>query len=1427
LTEHHLVIDEIIDVSPQIANFVDDPTVKENVKDLPKVVQDMYISYANQAVSLTNGWISYCLLKLKKDTQRSALERWNENAQKIAQKTPYPQALAEMVRRGHIPYPQSLRDPQKCNHNETFRDLKAIKDDLAEIFLTVLKLEPPELEAAETFQDLGISSINVVQLTEAVNSTYNLNLPTSILFECSNIDALADHINEYLPIDADACKEHPYSGVPGGGSPLAGCKGTPLEFSLSSLLPPEAVGEKKKDNDAIAIIGLSLRCAQAETQDEFWELVSQGKSGIEDITQKDWLDFFQFHSPTEFPYRYGRMRNVEYFNPSFFHISPREAKTMDVSQRILLEECYKALEDANYTPSVLSGKQVATVIGSAAIHPGKTDFSHFSMLGSHMSILASRIAYFLNLKGPALAIDTACSSSLVAIDIACQHLKSHEANLAIAGGITIYAHPGAFLSMRDAGMLSPTGECRPFDQAADGIVVGDGVGIVILKRLQDAERDGDYIYGVIQASGTNQDGQTSGITVPSFQSQSQLQQTIYQRHHINVEDLQYIEAHGTATKLGDPIEIHALTDAFKKFTAKKGFCAIGSLKANIGHTTAAAGVLGVIKVLLSLKHKQIPPSINFSRENEHIDFANSPVYVNTTLKPWPANAKGSRLAGISSFGFSGTNAHVVISEYVAQDQRTGTVARVPRATGLPRPYVQINEATPGVLILSAQTQEGLQVSARAIAAFLQKHNDINLADLLYTLQVGRESWSYRLALVVTSKEMLITQLEQFVIGENTEYLKRCARKINKQESLIGDSEEGKEVIQKLVQHKKLEKLADLWLHGNEISWEECYPQGSVKRLAGLPNYPFARDHYEISEIDLVPSHTNSYSKGEFLSVGAYPCSRPSPPTHNEKPAPASSLTFPKEKDKALKSAFAWDRVTLLPQASVASATHQVVIIGGTPEERSAIAHIYPYAHTLEIPTNASIERLVQRLQEFGAIEQLFWLESCNSQLALTQESILTAQQEGVLTCFRMIKALLQLGYGSQTLHWTVITRQTRILHANETCHPAHASLLGLFGSLAKEYPCWSIQQVDLSADVSLPLTEMLRLPADPQGHGWLYRHGHWYRQILVPLDISSVKTSGAYRKGGVYVVIGGAGGIGEVWSEYLIRRYQAQMIWIGRHKIDAAILTKQERLADLGSSPHYITADATDRRALQRAYEEIKRNYGQIHGVVHSAIVLLDQSLANMDEERFQSALAAKVDVSVCLAQVFEQEPLDFVLFFSSLNAFVRNAGQSNYAAGCTFEDAFAARLGQDWKCQVKVMNWGYWGSVGVVAQPVYRERMAQVGVGSIEPEEAMEALEYLLAGPVKQMALLKTTKLSISHDSILVSVPSRGSRKDTDSRYLPAGKAYTPNPSSSSANVPGEEMMQTGEMMMVYPEHTPSFLHRLYNYRPPLLKTESVRETQ
>jgi polyketide synthase PksN len=235
----------------------------------------------------------------------------------------------------------------------------------------------------------------------------------------------------------------------------------------------------------------------------------------------------------------------------------------------------------------------------------------------------------------------------------------------------------------------------------------------------------------------------------------------------------------------------------------------------------------------------------------------------------------------------------------------------------------------------------------------------------------------------------------------------------------------------------------------------------------------------------------------------------------------------------------------------------------------------------------------------------------------------------------------------------------------------------------------------------------------------------------------------AYRRGGVYVVIGGAGGIGEALSEYLIANYQAQLVWIGRRECDAAIGQKLERLSRLGPKPLYVRADAADRADLQRAYELIRRHHPAIHGVVHSALELLDKSLANMDEERFAAGLRAKVDVCVRLAQVFANEPLECLLLFSALQSFVRAAGQSNYAAGCLFKDAFGQRMATDWPCRVRIVNWGYWGSVGIVASPQQRARMARLGIGSIEPDEAMPVLETVMDGPYRQAAYIKTTDLS------------------------------------------------------------------------------------
>ncbi|MEM7396775.1 MAG: polyketide synthase, partial [Verrucomicrobiota bacterium] len=364
---------------------------------------------------------------------------------------------------------------------------------------------------------------------------FKLKLPSSVVFEYHNLDDLAAHIEREGP------------------EPV-------LETPPLTPSAPQPVSTPVRE-DEVVIIGMACRCAGANNPDEFWGLVSQGRSAVRAVDDPEWLDFFQRHSESPVPACYGAMEGIDVFDPAFFSISPREAATMAPTQRVFMEEAYKALEDAGYTRAKLQNRQVGTYVGMMAGTSGNGDGTNFSMVGSEASIAAARMAYYLDLKGPALAINTACSSSLVAVDLARQALRNRSIDLAMAGGVTMYTDPASFLVMNDAGMLSATGTCRPFDNAADGIVVGDGAGVVILKRREEAERDGDRIYGVIRGSGTNQDGRTSGITVPSFMSQCQLEETVYRDSRVSPRDIQYVETHGTGTRLGDPVEMHALSHA--------------------------------------------------------------------------------------------------------------------------------------------------------------------------------------------------------------------------------------------------------------------------------------------------------------------------------------------------------------------------------------------------------------------------------------------------------------------------------------------------------------------------------------------------------------------------------------------------------------------------------------------------------------------------------------------------------------------------------------------------------------------------------------------------------------------------------------------------------------------------------------------------
>ena len=574
-----------------------------------------------------------------------------------------------------------------------------------------------------------------------------------------------------------------------------------------------------KRNEAIAIVGMSGRYPDASTLTDFWDNLVQGKNAIREIPLSR-FDVSHYYDPD--PAARGKisckwlgaLAEIECFDPLFFHISPAEAEVMDPQQRLFLEEGYKALEDAGYSPSLLSNKKCGVYLGILGHEYGvlhsQQHATEMNLFGSSPAIAAARLAYLLNLKGPAMPIDTACSSSLVATHLACQALRNQEIDMALVGGVSLCLTPSFYVGMCSAGMLSPSGQCNTFDTSADGFVPGEGVGALVLKRLADAEADHDQIYGVIIGSGINQDGATNGITAPSVNSQIDLERAIYEKYQIDPASISYVEMHGTGTKLGDPIELQALSTVFQEKTQRKQYCAIGSVKTNIGHTLAAAGLAGVQKVLLAMKYKKLVPTIHFEQPNEHFDFAASPFYVNTEVQDWSSGVHIPRRAAVSSFGFSGTNAHLVLEEYIRQPEPI-------RSTGMP-----------SLFVLSAKSEHQLKSYAQEMKRWIQAHSELALEDITFTLQVGRQAMDYRLAIEASACEVLLQKLGEFIndhasTGIHTAQVKKASNDLAIFEA-DGDSEF---LLHIWSQNNKIPKIAQAWVRGVNIDWKLLYTVVSV------------------------------------------------------------------------------------------------------------------------------------------------------------------------------------------------------------------------------------------------------------------------------------------------------------------------------------------------------------------------------------------------------------------------------------------------------------------------------------------------------------------------------------------------------------------------------------------------------------------------
>ncbi|WP_459212986.1 SDR family NAD(P)-dependent oxidoreductase [Aquimarina rhabdastrellae] len=762
-----------------------------------------------------------------------------------------------------------------------------VRNALSEIVMELLKVDPEDISYDKILLDLGFDSIGLTTYANRINELYELDITPVLFFEYPSLKEIAGFLSREHKNEVQ--RTHKVSGSDSSSQtskevsqPTKGKeqhrdsekdiysinKGWNISDldSQSQISKVELSTENRFINQPIAIVGMSGVMPGSENLEKFWENLENEKNLITVIPEDRWnwedYDGDPFTEKNKTNSKWGGfMSDIDKFDPSFFGISPREAEMMDPQQRIFLETVWKTIEDSGHKISDLSGTKTGLFVGVAtrdyadSLVDNQIPLDGYTASGNSHSVLVNRVSFLLNLRGPSAPLDTACSSSLIAIHRAIESIHTGSSDMAIVGGVQLMLTPAAYVSFGMAGMLSGDGKCKTFDKNANGYVRGEGSGAIFLKPLDKAEADRDHIYAVIKATTENHGGKVTMLTAPNPVAQTDLLVEAYQKAHIDPSTVGYIECHGTGTSLGDPIEIQALNKTFselyKKYNktpAKIPHCGLSSVKTNIGHLETAAGIAGVLKVLLSLKHKKIPATLHFKELNPYINLKDSPLYIVDKTQDWETvkdndNNPLPRRAGVSSFGFGGANSHIVLEEYIPKENHT-----------------EIQSDKPHIIVLSAKTEDQLKAYAQLLYNHIEKHN-VNLVDLAFTLQVGRDEMEERLGLVINSREELKEKLSDY-LSQKENIKDVFYSKVKKNSAAAVDTKEDIEFsekqIDKYINDKNYSRLAEAWVVGGNIDWVQLYHEVDPRRIS-LPTYPFARERYWFNLAD----SEKSKSQGEF------------------------------------------------------------------------------------------------------------------------------------------------------------------------------------------------------------------------------------------------------------------------------------------------------------------------------------------------------------------------------------------------------------------------------------------------------------------------------------------------------------------------------------------------------------------------------------
>jgi polyketide synthase PksM len=1035
----------------------------------------------------------------------------------------------------------------------------------------------------------------------------------------------------------------------------------------------------------VAVIGMSGQFPGASDVAGFWQNLLDGRDSISDLPAHYLEPMPGDSTPGQAPecLRGGYLENRARFDPLFFNLSPREAEAMNPHQRLILQEGWRSLEDAGYNPKSLADSKVAVYIGAELSRYGNASFT-----GSSEALVASRLSYYLDLKGPAMVINTGCSSSGTAIHLACESLRHGEACMALAGGVFAALDREMIATVGRAGMVSRKGRCNTFDAGADGTVFAEAVGVVVLKRLEDALRDSDHIYGVIQGSGVNQDGTSNGITAPNGAAQEALLADVYRRFNVEPAEIGYVEVHGTGTALGDPVEGNALVRAFGAFTDRQHYCAVGSAKSHIGHTAAASAVVGLIKLLLSLKHGLIPRMPHFERLNPLIEFDRSPFYVNPERVAWESPGGGLRMGALSSFGHGGTNVHLVVREHPIPARGRRDMERQPRE----------------LVVLSARNSERLMESAQKLREFLLK-TPPDLGDLAYTLQVGREAMEERVAFETNGIAECVARLEE--IGEGRIPERKSWR------GSVGDGRKSAAAREQCSGTAGLDEIAECWVNGGEVDWR-LLRRDEVPRRVSLPSYPFALEYHWLTRTDVAaraPAATQAREEEAFELLcfeETWCTSELVPPTRKGECARKTVLCFLSgaEAQRAVR-----DEMSLLHPET------RVVFAAVSDGYRRDSADTYRVA--VDDPESyGQLFRTVRAESESGAIDDILYLWALEDQAYIRDTApIVTILQQAADAQLRPKRVLLAGTYGPDL----------------DRCYLE--SWIGFERSLRLVWPQTEVrvvvQENGAAAGSDLVKRVVAELEAG-EARSVLYKNTERREPGMVSRTLSGAES--AIPQEGSILIAGGLGGLGAIFAEHLARTRGLNLILTGRSGLDRVKQARIEKLRTLGSAAIYVQADICDETAMRRGIETAKHRFGEISGVIHAAGVSSGLSIFQKDHKAFQSVLGPKVTGTVVLDRLLAEDPLRFVCYFSSTAAVLGDFGACDYAVGNRFQMAYASHR-EELRAQgtrsgkTVVINWPLWrdGGMGVGDEEQQAFYLKSSGQRALEAEEGLSTFERIM----------------------------------------------------------------------------------------------------